>query len=231
MNKNINYYQLLGINIKSTREEIIRAYKKEIFKNHPDRNIGKEEAKLQISILLNEAYEILGDDKKRKEYDETIMKIKIPSGKIGKIEQYLKTMRDKTIKHSANFENYYSDLYFREELEILFVRKIIPVIEKQINIKFNRLIDLDIKTTNDYEWPLFSPSNIYKRKYCLVLNSYDSKLFYILLFDKKDYDLLFKNSETDIWMLCNGFYFDGENIKYADTILDTYIKHIVHYIT
>jgi curved DNA-binding protein CbpA len=222
----MDYYQLLGIDIKSTRDEIAHAYRKEIFKNHPDRNIGKEDEKLQICILLNEAYEILTDDEKRKKYDKNVIRIKIKNDKIIKNEQFLRYIRNRIREHSAKFENYYSDLHFKNKYEILISENIKPIIEKQLNIDFNnRFIDLDIQISNHHEWILFSPEKIYKRKYCLVLNLYDSKLFYTLLFDKKDYDSLFKSKKNHIEVL----YFNGRNIKYSDKTLDNYIKFIVHY--
>jgi hypothetical protein len=122
----MNYYQLLGININATHEEITRAYRKEIFKNHPDRK---------------------------------------------------------------------------------------------------PFMDLHFEATNDYKFMLYSPTEVYKRKYCLALNFFNSKLLYILVINKTEYDSLFKNRRTNHAVL----YFNGENIKYSDKILDCYIKCIIHY--
>jgi len=63
-----NFYNVLGVNEKSTKEEIKKAYRSLQMKYHPDKNNGNEEAAI-MSRKINEAYEILGDDQKRQEYD------------------------------------------------------------------------------------------------------------------------------------------------------------------
>ncbi len=59
-----DYYSILGIERNASKEEIKRAYKKLALKYHPDRG-GDEEKFKEIA----EAYEILSNDKKRREYD------------------------------------------------------------------------------------------------------------------------------------------------------------------
>jgi DnaJ-class molecular chaperone len=63
-----NFYNVLGVNEKATKEEIKKAYRSLQMKYHPDKNNGSEEA-VTTSKKINEAYEILGDDQKREEYD------------------------------------------------------------------------------------------------------------------------------------------------------------------
>ena len=65
-----NFYNILGISEKATKDEIKKAYRGLQMKWHPDRNQGNNEAS-QMSKKINEAYEVLGDDKKREEYDFT----------------------------------------------------------------------------------------------------------------------------------------------------------------
>ena len=71
-----NYYEILGVTKTSTNEEIKKAYKKKATKYHPDKNVGKSEAEKQKNEeefkKINEAYETLSDDKKRKAYDESL---------------------------------------------------------------------------------------------------------------------------------------------------------------
>lgn len=66
-----NYYDLLEISEKSTKEEIQKAFRKLAKKYHPDVNNGN--SKIQEKFKeIKEAYEVLKDEKKRKQYDESI---------------------------------------------------------------------------------------------------------------------------------------------------------------
>jgi molecular chaperone DnaJ len=61
------HYQVLQIHTKATADEIKQSYRQLAKKFHPDVNGGQANADLIIKI--NAAYEILGDDLKRREYD------------------------------------------------------------------------------------------------------------------------------------------------------------------
>ena len=60
-----DYYEVLGINKDASADEIKSAFRKAAIEHHPDR--GGEEAKFKE---VNEAYEILKDQEKRKRYDQ-----------------------------------------------------------------------------------------------------------------------------------------------------------------
>jgi len=64
-----DYYKTLGVSKDATREEIKKAYKKLAKKYHPDMNKGDKEAEEKFKEI-NEAAAVLGDDKKRKQYDQ-----------------------------------------------------------------------------------------------------------------------------------------------------------------
>jgi molecular chaperone DnaJ len=61
-----DYYKALGVAKTATDKEIARAYRKLAKQYHPDANPGSEERFKEISA----AYDVLGDQAKRKEYDE-----------------------------------------------------------------------------------------------------------------------------------------------------------------
>jgi DnaJ-class molecular chaperone len=65
-----NYYNVLGINEKASKDEIKKAYRSLQMKYHPDKNGGNQESN-NMTQKINEAYETLGDEEKRKEYDFT----------------------------------------------------------------------------------------------------------------------------------------------------------------
>ena len=60
-----DYYKTLGVSKNATAEEIKKAYRKAARENHPD--AGGDEEKFKD---INEAYEVLSDEKKRKIYDQ-----------------------------------------------------------------------------------------------------------------------------------------------------------------
>jgi DnaJ-class molecular chaperone len=60
-----DYYTVLGVSENATAEEIKKTYRKLAFQYHPDKNPGSEEKMKEV----NEAYAVLSDSRKRKEYD------------------------------------------------------------------------------------------------------------------------------------------------------------------
>ncbi len=61
-----DYYNILGVSKSASADEIKRAYRKMAHQHHPDKNGGKDEKFKE----LNEAYQILSDEKKRAQYDQ-----------------------------------------------------------------------------------------------------------------------------------------------------------------
>lgn len=62
-----DYYTILGVGRDATKDEIKKAYRKLALKYHPDRN--KEPGAEERFKKISEAYAVLSDDEKRKQYD------------------------------------------------------------------------------------------------------------------------------------------------------------------
>lgn len=60
-----DYYEILGLQKGASKDEVKKAFRKLAAQYHPDKKTGNEEKFKEIS----EAYAVLGDDKKKAEYD------------------------------------------------------------------------------------------------------------------------------------------------------------------
>jgi len=64
-----DYYEVLGIEKNASKEEIKKAYRKLAIKYHPDKNPDNKQAEEKFKEAT-EAYEVLGDEKRRQLYDQ-----------------------------------------------------------------------------------------------------------------------------------------------------------------
>lgn len=63
-----NYYSILGVDKKASQDEIKKAFRKLAMDTHPDKHPGDKAAEERFKEV-NEAYSVIGDEQKRKEYD------------------------------------------------------------------------------------------------------------------------------------------------------------------
>ncbi|MBC5773374.1 J domain-containing protein [Pontibacter sp. KCTC 32443] len=64
-----DYYKILGVTKSASQAEIKKAYRALAKKYHPDKNKGDKAAEDKFKDI-SEAYEVLGDEEKRKQYDQ-----------------------------------------------------------------------------------------------------------------------------------------------------------------
>lgn len=68
----MNYYQILGLQRDVSQEEIKKAYRRIAKQYHPDSNPGNREAEKKFKEA-SEAYEVLSNEEKRKNYDHKLI--------------------------------------------------------------------------------------------------------------------------------------------------------------
>jgi curved DNA-binding protein CbpA len=72
----LTYYDVVGVSVDATSDEIRQAYHRKAQLLHPDRHIGASSAILQESeesmALLNKAWETLSSPERRQAYDRTL---------------------------------------------------------------------------------------------------------------------------------------------------------------
>jgi DnaJ-class molecular chaperone len=71
MQPNKDLYQLLGLPREASEDDIQRAHRKLVHEYHPDTNPEDPRAEERFKEI-QQAYEVLSDDNKRREYDKTL---------------------------------------------------------------------------------------------------------------------------------------------------------------
>jgi molecular chaperone DnaJ len=101
-----DYYEVLGVQKGSSKDEIKDSYRKLAMQFHPDRNkeAGAEEKFKEIS----EAYAVLSDDQKRQQYDQL--------GHSGFDQRY----RQEDIFRGADFDSVFRDMGFGDVFRSIF---------------------------------------------------------------------------------------------------------------
>src|SRR5687767_10209296 len=69
MAQNKDFYAILGVSASASQDDIKKHYRKLASKHHPDKNPNDPKAAERFKEI-SEAYQVLGDAEKRKQYDE-----------------------------------------------------------------------------------------------------------------------------------------------------------------
>ncbi len=99
---NKDYYKTLGVNKNASADEIKKAYKKLVFKYHPDKNPGDKKAE-EMFKDVSEAYAVLSDKDKRAQYDRF--------GSAGFHKRY----SQEDIFRGSNFSDIFGEMGFNPE--------------------------------------------------------------------------------------------------------------------
>ena len=133
------YYEILGVSETVTQDEIRKAFKIMIRKWHPDMNPGNDS--VRMTQLLNEAYSVLSDDSKRRQYDSKLASSRRqnssrPNNRTYSYEKTTKKTSSDGSKKSTNSTRKLSDGIIdelKETRDVLFVVLVSMKIEKQID--------------------------------------------------------------------------------------------------
>ena len=169
----MNYYELLGLDKNSSKADIKSAYKKLAKKYHPDVNLNKSDSEIkensELFKKINDAYQILSDDKKRDQYD-----LKNSYKSYENIYNYGSYKDNRYSNNNTNYKNRFNpdashniinDVFLKEFKNQTYVHKYSSYdYDKNIKIDNNEVsIDIDILNHG---------------KYCECTKSKDGMFFY-----------------------------------------------------
>jgi molecular chaperone DnaJ len=111
-----DYYAVLGVQPNASHSDIRKAYRKLAQKYHPDTNQGNTSAEDRFKEI-SQAYDVLGDEKKRKEYDQMREMLKSGFGRFtsGSQDVRFEDLSDlfSRDRSSSGFEDILSGLFSR----------------------------------------------------------------------------------------------------------------------
>ena len=102
-----DYFKILGISRNATDKEIKSAFRKLARRFHPDLHPNDEKAESEFKEI-NEAYEILSDQEKKKSYEQYLSYW--VTNREGQSRDFNKKNNDKSFDENSNFDDLLSDL-------------------------------------------------------------------------------------------------------------------------
>ena len=105
-----DYFKILGISRNATDKEIKSAFRRLARQFHPDLHPHDEKAESEFKEI-NEAYEVLSDESKKKSYEQYLSYRFINRDK--KSKDFYTENNDKQIDEYLNFDEFLSDLIGR----------------------------------------------------------------------------------------------------------------------
>jgi len=102
-----DYFKILGISRNATDKEIKSAFRKLARRFHPDLHPNDEKAESEFKEI-NEAYEILSDQEKKKSYEQYLSYW--VTNRVGNSRDFNKKNNDKSFNEHLNFDDLLSDL-------------------------------------------------------------------------------------------------------------------------
>ena len=110
-----NYYDWLEISRNASPEVVEKAYKTLVKKYHPDLQEGENKQQAEEMIKkINEAYSVLSDETKRKQYDETIKESTISREEYDRLQQELNNMRRQSTTNDNHNTNHVTNMQSTE---------------------------------------------------------------------------------------------------------------------
>lgn len=136
----MNYYEILNISKSATQSEIKRNHRNLIKKYHPDLYHGNKAYAEEMTKKINEAYEVLKDPLKKKEYDTRLNNNYSQNNR----EKYNNQHSSKQYKSYANKEYIKISQDSKEKTNNILIKLSIDCISKQKTLFFQ-------KDVNQYE--------------------------------------------------------------------------------
>jgi hypothetical protein len=159
----VRYYDILGLKKNASQDEIKRAYRKLVRQYHPDHHPGTPSEKIQT---INEAYAVLSDPQKRRQYDLTTgVRVeppppkqpgtRPPSGPVqGRTTQTVETRKRTTVPDYGTFADYPEDAGWGKLFYYLGLMALIGICQ----LGFLVIIAWDDETSTSRPLPTASPT-------------------------------------------------------------------------